>query len=599
MAGSRTIHEDHYKLSADTSGFRKDLVASKKELSDSKRILRETQTPLQKYEDKVKKVENLVSKGVITQKQANQAVAHYKTSLLGATKQQGFFNTALGKTKGLLVGLAAGLTLRKFIRETKEAFSRLDDLQKQSKTLDIGAGSLLAIQQAGGLSAGLGSGQINNALEKQLKSVGDAVQGKGTGKDRLEQLKLNAEELQKLSADKQLLRIADAIKEVNNKNEQVAITQDIFGRSNAKMVELLRLGSKEIKGQTEFLSERAKFLDANAHKVEATNDAFSKLGSSIDFVFEQVAVGLSGDLSSFAQTFDRMVKSGQIGELATAFGKFAVNTGELLIQLEPLVTGMADLLNMPLTALKGPNATFEDDPLIGQFANNNGPAGAFFSTLGRQAEKLLGIEDRNAQAQMRANMNRGGGIGTRTDNTDKEIGKWMVNELLKGNETGGFKGLGKTTTNIVKSSNRFINQFGRFTEKLNTGFDRFSKEFVAGVKEKRIQNQADAFANFDPSKNPKIKALNEEESRLQKRLSEIGDGPKRNRQTGRMIGSSAGRESIEAFRAMFGVGNENKLVDEMTEIKDEVKDLKNKLLAIAAKRGETEQKLLAEEMANF
>ena len=539
--------------------------------------MREVQTPLEKYEQKTKKIENLVAKGALTQEQGNRAMRAYKKELEQTTKRQTKFNSTLSRTKKIIAGLAAGLTLAKFLRETREAFSRIDALAKQSKTLNLGTGQLLRIQEAGALSSGLGEGQINNALEKQAASIGQAVAGRGVGKSRLTQLKLDARELSKLSADEQFLKIADAIKEVNNRTEQVSIVQDLFGRSNAKLVETLRQGSGGILEQTKHLEKRAKYLDENAKRAEASNDAFTRLGSAAKGFFERVAIGASGGLERFADKFEKMVSDGSLGQLAENIGEFAVGTFELMTTLTPVFNKLLSIGNQAFSSLFDEKAVFQRDPKIGEFTRNGNVSQAFFATIGRQAEGIFGGmlgfgPSASERTQARREATRGGGATA----AESEAATRRINERIL-NDPRFAKVREK---NFEKRLNPLLKELGSKGEELSKrltspwmnvleGVREKSKDFITKTRQDLQKSGREARQERLQKKLSSLDATKEESQREIDSLT----GSLSRRQQGGRTGSLAGKDSIEAFATQFGQGNEIKVVDEVRKVKEEVAKL--------------------------
>lgn len=144
--------------------------------------------------------------------------------------------------KGLLVGLGAALASGKFANAIKAQFQAVDKLGDTASALGVTSAALAGLGHAAEQS-GSSPEKVASGLAKMVKSTSDAAQGLGTASLAFKQLGLNAGELNKLSPDQQFLQIADAISKVSNEQEQLAITQRIFGRGSSELVNVLRLGS--------------------------------------------------------------------------------------------------------------------------------------------------------------------------------------------------------------------------------------------------------------------------------------------------------------------------------------------------------------------
>jgi len=119
-------------------------------------------------------------------------------------------------------GVAAAAAL------TKASMTSIDALAKTSDRLGIATEQLAGLQHAAALA-----GVENRTLEKSLQNlavgVSDAADGTGVAKDALLELGLNAAILEKMPLDKQMLAVADAMKNVETQTERVRIATDLFG----------------------------------------------------------------------------------------------------------------------------------------------------------------------------------------------------------------------------------------------------------------------------------------------------------------------------------------------------------------------------------
>ena len=92
-------------------------------------------------------------------------------------------------------------------------------------------------------SAGVTQDELDKSVEKLGKGLAEAAMGIGTAKDALKSLNLDASDLIGLGLDGAMGSIADEINKISSPMEKTAIAMQLFGRSGAPMINLLREGS--------------------------------------------------------------------------------------------------------------------------------------------------------------------------------------------------------------------------------------------------------------------------------------------------------------------------------------------------------------------
>lgn len=201
----------------------------------------------------------------------------------------------------------------------KSTFDSIDKLHESAKTLG------LTTQALGGLAHAAeqnGSSQatLESGLSRMVKTTRDATLGMETASRAYEKLGLNAAELHKLSPDRQFTRIAEAIKNLKSEQDQLTVTQDIFGRGNKDLVETLRLGTDglaSMRSEAESLGKAINSVDAA--KIAKAADELDKAKKTMQATMNQVVVehgpGVANFASRVATGFSRMT-GGEAGENA-------------------------------------------------------------------------------------------------------------------------------------------------------------------------------------------------------------------------------------------------------------------------------------------
>jgi hypothetical protein len=117
-----------------------------------------------------------------------------------------------------------------------------DQVAKTADKLGLKIGALQELRYAGERS-GISVDSLDASLEQMVRRTAEAVRGTGTAADAYDRLGLSAEALASMSPDEALAQIADAMDNVKSSSERLKLAVDIFGRSGAGMVNMLRGGS--------------------------------------------------------------------------------------------------------------------------------------------------------------------------------------------------------------------------------------------------------------------------------------------------------------------------------------------------------------------
>lgn len=198
---------------ADTTNFVSGLKRADKALADSKRSVQNTLAGIdQSFAGLGKSVDNLVS-------------------------GFGFAKTAVA---GIFAG-AAAIQIKSYIGSVFDAVSGLGELSDQ---LGIDVEYLQAYQYAAGQS-GASSDELNAAIQRLSRTIGDAVDGDQTAQDLFSKLGIRFKDTAgnaRSTAD--VLRdVAERIKATGSAAQQGAIAYDVFGKSGQKLIPMLKDGA--------------------------------------------------------------------------------------------------------------------------------------------------------------------------------------------------------------------------------------------------------------------------------------------------------------------------------------------------------------------
>ena len=195
---------------------------------------------------------------------------------------------------------------------TRNAFKTIDATAKLAFTLGLATEKLTGYQFAAAIS-GVSSEQLATAFKRMSKNISDAADaGLSTAIRAFEDLGLSAEELKKISPDKQFKKIADRLAGMGDQAKKVRVALDLFGRSGLGLLKLTQEGAAGIeKLQKEAKKLGLTFTEIDAAKIEAANDAITRARSAIQGLVNQLAIKLAPLVEQLATDLRNWATAGE------------------------------------------------------------------------------------------------------------------------------------------------------------------------------------------------------------------------------------------------------------------------------------------------
>lgn len=216
-------------------------------------------------------------------------------------------NLLFSKT-GAIVGALAGGTFVALARAQAQA---IDQTAKLADRVGTTTEALVGLQHAGELAGG-GADSVNDALSKLSKGLGAAAEDSGAAKAGLEKLGLGLDELLGKDPAEQFRVIADRISALGTQEEKAAAATDLFGRSGAELVNVLELGRAGLDAmQADAEKLGITFSRVDAAKVEAANDALTRVGEVLRGVLQKSVIELAPYVEAIANKFTDWATSGE------------------------------------------------------------------------------------------------------------------------------------------------------------------------------------------------------------------------------------------------------------------------------------------------
>ena len=183
-----------------------------------------------------------------------------------------------------LAGLAAVTVGVKLVGSMIEATA---GIARMSDTLGISTTTLQELSFAAG-QTGTDLETISDASRTFSERILEVKQGSADAKEQFDFLGLSAERLGNLDTKDQLLALADALSDVENESEQVAIAQALLGDSGSELLNLFEDGSAGLARYATEARGAGRVLDEETvRSAERTEEAISLLTSSFTGVVNE------------------------------------------------------------------------------------------------------------------------------------------------------------------------------------------------------------------------------------------------------------------------------------------------------------------------
>jgi hypothetical protein len=213
----------------------------------------------------------------------------------------------LNKFTGLAAVAGAGLTAHG-LKETAEA---IDRTAKGADRLGITTEALIGLRHGANL-AGMGVEEFDAALTTMTSNVGLAAMGQGKAGKALDELGFNFEALAKLDPEAQFKVIGDALSKVENPARRLALATRIFGDQGAAMINVVQGGIPAIEAmQREAEALGLTFSRVDAAKVEAANDALTRVSEVILGIGQDIVIALAPYVEAAANAFTDWATKGR------------------------------------------------------------------------------------------------------------------------------------------------------------------------------------------------------------------------------------------------------------------------------------------------
>ena len=229
------------------------------------------------------------------------------------------FSGLSASVSGLATSFAGMLGVGALGAFSKDMLQLGDRLQKVSLQLGVTVEELEILQFAASQS-GVSTDQLNTALQKFTRNVGEAEQGTAAQKEAFEALGVSISDSEgNLKGTSELFaEVAQSISGIESPAQKAAIATDLFGRAGIELLPLLNSGAIGINQFGQELRDAGGIVGTDAANAFSTfNDQIDLLQRSMKGKLAPILVAVLPALTALAENLDHIAKFAGIA--ATAF----------------------------------------------------------------------------------------------------------------------------------------------------------------------------------------------------------------------------------------------------------------------------------------
>jgi hypothetical protein len=338
--------------------------------------------------------------GVVISARADGLTRVMNSATAGIQKLQGTAQRAAGWMKYLFAAAAGG----GLMMLARSAMHNVDRIAKLSDTMGIATEDIVKFEHAAAL-ANVSTGEMTMGLTFLARNLGNAKQGSKEAADAFKSIGLTSDKLTKMLPAEAFMEVAESIKNLPSPAIQASAAMQIFGRSGVRLLPLLKEGKtglKELGEEAEKLG--LTFSRVDAAKVEAANDALTRVSEVFQGVMRSAIIQLAPVIETVAKAFTNWATSGDsVGKsMSDLFSMLIIHTAQVIDQVRVLAHQMAKLTFSNAT----PDSEFNQGEMMGKALNFTRELEERRAVLAK-ASSFKTIDEIDAyQKEAFANMNR-------------------------------------------------------------------------------------------------------------------------------------------------------------------------------------------------
>lgn len=249
-------------------------------------------------------------------------------------------NQNFSKLASVAARIAPAIGGAAILASVKNFTDQMDQIGKKADQIGITTDSLQELRAAA-VSAGVSSEKLDSSMERFAKRIGEAAMGTGAAKKVLEEMNIEAADLQEMGLDRSLNLIADRMSKISDPTERAAKAAALFGREGVAMVNMLRNGSSGLDAFRKRAQEAGVVIDEDL--IRNAEEAQDRLDFAATVIRAQLATALSDLIPLLvggAEGFAKLVKNTVAAY--EAISEFVNPTSQVETAIDNVVLAMAD-----------------------------------------------------------------------------------------------------------------------------------------------------------------------------------------------------------------------------------------------------------------
>jgi len=221
-----------------------------------------------------------------------------------------------------------------------------DAFAKMSDRLGIAVETLSAYSHVANL-AGVNAKAFTIGLQRQTRRIATAATGMGEAVLALKELGLNAQELAKMTPDKQFLTLADALNKVESSGRKVALAFKLWDAEGVANLQIVNQGTAAIREQIREAERYGIVWTTSQAKVaSAFIDAKTRLDAAIDGIKKALSIELLPALTGFLEKVSVFIAENRTKIVDGLKDVFTTVGAMVLTAFKELSTQFARLIDM-------------------------------------------------------------------------------------------------------------------------------------------------------------------------------------------------------------------------------------------------------------
>lgn len=181
---------------------------------------------------------------------------------------------------GMGMALGAGMVVAGITSAVQSAFELGSSLSEASEKMGVTVEGLQRLRVAA-RETGVSNEQLDSAMTKLNKSLGELQLGEAAATKAYAQIGLSADQLKGKKPDEALRLIADALNKIPDPQQRIAIGSELMGRGFAQLIPMISGGSEALDKYAEQSKKSGEVSDENAKKLDELADTWEGMKVSV------------------------------------------------------------------------------------------------------------------------------------------------------------------------------------------------------------------------------------------------------------------------------------------------------------------------------